>query len=57
MKKWKLFGVIALILVGLIAISGIVNAASVPVTIEKVYINDKEVEAGETRALDRGKEE
>ena len=47
MKKWKLFSVIALILVGLIAISGIVNAASVPVpvTIEKVYINNKEVEA------------
>lgn len=57
MKKWKLFSVIALFLIGIIAISGIANAASVPVTIEKVYINDKEVEAGESRALDRGTED
>ena len=48
-SKLKLFSVMALILIGLIAVSGIANADSVPVTIEKVYINDRAVEDGETR--------
>jgi len=47
--KMKIFSAIALLLIGLLAISGIANADSVPVSIEKVYINDRAVESGEVR--------
>ncbi len=55
--KMKILCVFALFLIGVLAVSGIANADSVPVTIEKVYIDDKAVEDGETRSLDRGSEE
>ncbi len=56
-NKIKLFSVIALFLIGLIAISGIAKADSVPVEIEKVYINDRAVEEGEIRGgINRGDE-
>lgn len=47
--KWKIFSVLALFLIGLIAVSGVANAGSVPVDIEGVYINDRAVEDGEVR--------
>ena len=50
MKALKTLFVLALILVGMVAVSGIVNAADVPVSIEKVYINNRAVEDGEVRA-------
>lgn len=50
MKALKTLFVLALVLVGMVAVSGIANADSVPVAIEKVYINDRAVEDGEVRA-------
>ncbi len=47
-NKLKLFSVFALILTGLIAVSGIANAASVPVTIESVKIDGETLGANET---------
>lgn len=41
----KMCGLIALFLIGILAISGIANADSVPVRIEKTYIDDKEIDA------------
>lgn len=49
-SKLRVFGLIALVLISLVSVSGIANADDVPVSIEKVYINDREVEDGETRA-------
>ena len=48
-SKLKLFGLITLVLISMVAVSGLVNADSVPVSIEKVYINNREVESNETR--------
>lgn len=49
-SKLKVFSALALFLIGLIAISGIVNADSVPVNPDlKVYINDRLVDDGEVR--------
>ena len=42
--KIKCFSVLALMIVSLFVSSGIGNAANVPVEIQKVYINDREVE-------------
>ena len=53
--KLKLFSVLALLIVGLIAGSGLVNAASVPVSIEKVMIDGEELENGEVLGgIERG---
>ena len=43
----KVFGVIALLVISMLAFSGIAHADSVPVTIEKVYVNGVEVVDGE----------
>lgn len=48
-SKLRVFGLIALLILSLVVVSGIANADDVPVSISKVYINDREVEAGETR--------
>ena len=48
-SKLKIFGLIALVLISMVAVSGIVNADDVPATIEKVYINGRAVDANETR--------
>src|SRR3989344_4704888 len=42
--KIKCFSELALMIVSLFVSSGIGNAANVPVEIQKVYINDREVE-------------
>lgn len=47
-NKLKMFSVFALFLVALLAIS-VVRADSVPVSIEKVYLNDREIENNEIR--------
>ncbi|MBW2993183.1 hypothetical protein KY317_01255, partial [Candidatus Woesearchaeota archaeon] len=47
----KVFGVIALLIVSMVAFSGIAQADSVPVTIEKVYVNGEEVVDGEVRDI------
>ena len=44
-NKLKVFGVLAVLLIGLLAISGIAKADSVPVTIEKVFINGEELDS------------
>jgi len=45
--KLRLFSVLALILTGLIAVSGIANADNVPVSIERVSIDGETLENGE----------
>jgi hypothetical protein len=55
-SKLKVFSLIVLMLTGIIAVSGIAHADSVPVDANtmKVYINDREVENGELRSVERG---
>ncbi len=55
--KAKILSVLAIMLIGLFAISGIANADSVPVSIEKVYVDGKVVEDGDNLAIERGTEE
>lgn len=45
----KIFGIIALLVISMLAISGTANADSVPVTVEKVYVDGEEVISGEIR--------
>jgi len=45
--KLKLFSALALVLIGLLAVSGIANADSVPVSIENVKVNGETLEDGE----------
>jgi len=42
-NRLKVFGVLALLLIGLVAVSGIAKADTTPVSIEKIYVNDREI--------------
>ncbi len=48
--KAKLYALFAIVVLGILAAVSIASAASVPVSLQEVYINDRLIESGETRA-------